>query len=112
MDEYEFNDHKHYFIAEGEAVWQNVLAERLRRKSLNPVVVYCNQTLKPSVRVNSTEENTTDSSTCDSSPPSLTASGEKKLICTVVSKQPDENDRCHKHCPTINYIRKHAKSCS
>jgi hypothetical protein len=110
MDECEFTDHKYYFIAEGEAIWQNVLAERLRRNSLNPVVVYCNQTLKPHVRVNSTEENATDSSTSNNSPPSLAASGEKKLICTVVSKLPDKNYRCHKQCETVNCLRKHTKS--
>lgn len=87
------------FIAEGEAVWQNVLAERLRRNSLNPMVVYCSQTLKPGVRVNSTEENATDST--NNIPSSLASSGEKKLICTVVSKLQNKNCRCYIRCRPV-----------
>jgi hypothetical protein len=63
-----------------------VLAERLRRNSLNPVVVYCSQTLNPTVSCNYTEDSAIDSNTYNNSSPSLAASSNKKLICAVVSK--------------------------
>lgn len=72
-------------LTEGEAVWQSVLAERLRRNSVNPVVVYCSQALKNSIKVNNTKENITDGSTSDSIPASSAAPTDKKLICTLVS---------------------------
>lgn len=70
---------------EGEAIWQSILAERLRRNSVNPVVVYCSQTSNTSIKVNNKEGNFTDSSTSNSIPASSAAPSDKKLICTVVS---------------------------
>lgn len=78
-------------ITEGEAIWQSILAERLRRNSVNPVVVYCSQALNTSVKVNNTEGNVTDRSTSNSIPASSAAPSDKKLICTVVSTQHTKN---------------------
>lgn len=73
-------------LAEGEAIWHNVVAERLRRNSVNPVIVYCSQTLNPNIRVNNTKETVTNNSTSNNSTSSLAAVSDKKLICTMVSK--------------------------
>jgi len=80
--------------AEGETIWQSVLAERLRRNSVNPVVVYCSQALNASIKVNNTEENFKDSSTSNSIPASSAASSDKKLICTVVSALHTNKEDC------------------
>jgi hypothetical protein len=77
---------KIYSLAEGEAIWHSVVAERFRRNSLNPVIVYCNQTLNPSLRLNNTKETITNISTSNNSTSSLAAVSDKKLICTVVSR--------------------------
>lgn len=80
---------------EGEAIWQSILAERLRRNSLNPVVVYCSQALNTSIKVNNTEENFTDSSTSNSIPASSAAPSDKKLLCTVVSTLHTNKGDCY-----------------
>ncbi|XP_033607966.1 genetic suppressor element 1 isoform X2 [Cryptotermes secundus] len=70
---------------EGEAIWHNVVAERLRRNSINPMIVYCSQSLNSNIRVNNTKETVTNNSTSNNSTSSLAAIGDKKLICTMVT---------------------------
>ncbi|KAJ9573519.1 hypothetical protein L9F63_009083, partial [Diploptera punctata] len=53
---------------ESETIWQNVLAERLRRNSLNPVVMYCSQAINCTVKVEETTDgNNGPSNSCSSS---------------------------------------------
>jgi hypothetical protein len=95
------------FLAEGEAIWHNVVAERLRRNSLNPVVVYCSQTLNPSVRVSNTKETVTNNSTSNNSTSNLATASDKKFICTVVSKLKERSgilkSLCISQCQNTNY---------
>ncbi|PSN51647.1 hypothetical protein C0J52_09442 [Blattella germanica] len=64
---------------EGEAMWQRVLAERLRRNSVNPLVMYCTQALNPNGKVGVTEDSTEDNSSSN-----LLSNSEKKVMCTMV----------------------------
>jgi len=99
--------------AEGEAIWQSILAERLRRNSVNPVVVYCSQALNARIKVNNAEENFTDSSTSNSIPASSAAPSDKKLICTVVSALHINKEDCyianvtHMHTLSKYFLRKY-----
>ena len=82
-------------LTEGEAIWQSILAERLRRNSVNPVVVYCSQALNTSIKVNNTEEKFTDSSPSNSFPASSATPSDKKLFCTVVSTLHTKKEDCY-----------------